>query len=72
MLLRWEQKDLAAASGVSLASIKRLETQPGALAAQPRTAQNIQEAIENAQVTFTNTDFEEGVTRVRRLTISKF
>src|SRR6516162_6763095 len=28
MLLRWEQKDLAEASGVSLPSIKRLETQP--------------------------------------------
>src|SRR6267378_3140272 len=36
-LLRWEQRDLAEASGVSLPSVKRLETQPGALAAQERT-----------------------------------
>jgi len=36
-LLRWEQRDLAEASKVSLASVKRLETIHGQLAAQPRT-----------------------------------
>ena len=52
MLLRWEQKDLAEASGVSLPSIKRLETQPGELAAQHRTVQAIVEALEKAGVEF--------------------
>lgn len=51
-LLRMEQKDLAEASGVSLPSIKRLETQPGALAAQDRTIAAIRIALENAGVLF--------------------
>ena len=52
MLLRWEQKDLAEASGVSLPSIKRLETQPGELGAQDRTIQAIVRALEKAGVVF--------------------
>ena len=52
MLLRWEQKDLAEASGVSLPSIKRLETQPGDLSAQHRTIQAIVQALEGAGVEF--------------------
>jgi transcriptional regulator with XRE-family HTH domain len=51
-LLRWEQKDLAEASGVSLPSIKRLETQPGQLAAQPRTVDDLRKALEKAGVEF--------------------
>jgi predicted transcriptional regulator len=51
-LLRWEQKDLAEASKVSLPSIKRLETQPGALAAQPRTVEALVDALEKAGVDF--------------------
>lgn len=51
-LLRWEQRDLADASKVSLPSIKRLETQPGALSAQPRTITAIQAALESAGVEF--------------------
>jgi transcriptional regulator with XRE-family HTH domain len=51
-LLRWEQKDLAEASGVSLPSIKRLETQPGQLAAQPRTVDDLRAALEKAGVEF--------------------
>ena len=53
-LLRWEQKDLAEASGVSLPSIKRLEMQPGPLAAQDRTVAALQAAINRAGVEFTN------------------
>jgi predicted transcriptional regulator len=52
MLLRWEQKDLSEASGVSLPSIKRLETQPGELSAQHRTIQAIVQALERAGVEF--------------------
>ena len=52
MLLRWEQKDLAKSSGVSLPSIKRLETQPGELGAQRRTIEAIVQALEKAGVEF--------------------
>lgn len=51
-LLRWEQKDLAEASGVSLPSIGRLEIRPGPLAAQQRTVDAIVEAFDAAGVTF--------------------
>jgi transcriptional regulator with XRE-family HTH domain len=51
-LLRWEQRDLAAASGVSLPSVKRLEIQPGVLAAQERTIKELRRAIEKAGIEF--------------------
>lgn len=51
-LLRWEQKDLASASKVSLPSIKRLESQPGHLAAQSRTIDALVGALEAAGVVF--------------------
>ncbi len=51
-LIRWEQKDLASASGISLPSIKRLEQLPGPLAAQSRTAEAIIEAFKSAGVEF--------------------
>jgi hypothetical protein len=53
-LLRWEQKDLADASRVSLPSVKRLEAQFGPLAAQDRTVAALRDAIERAGVEFTN------------------
>jgi transcriptional regulator with XRE-family HTH domain len=51
-LLRWEQRDLAETSGVSLPSVKRLETQPGALAAQERTIVELRKALEAAGIEF--------------------
>jgi len=51
-LLRWEQKDLAAASGMSLPAIKRLETIPGPLAAQSRTIDAIRAALEVGGIEF--------------------
>lgn len=51
-LLRWEQKDVAVASKVSLPSIKRLEGKPGPLGAQDRTVQAIRAALEAAGVQF--------------------
>lgn len=51
-LVRMEQKDLAESSGVSLPSIKRLETQRGPLAAQARTIDAIRRALEKAGVEF--------------------
>ena len=64
-LLRWEQRNLAEASSVSLASIKRLETRPGTLAAQARTVDAIRRALEAVGVEFTNGD-EPGVKLKRR------
>jgi predicted transcriptional regulator len=59
-LLRWEQKDLAEASGISLPSIKRLEGIMGALSAQYSTVDAIIAAFDRAGVEFTNGD-EPGV-----------
>jgi hypothetical protein len=53
-MLRWEQKDLAAASKISLPAIKRLETISGQLAAQARTVEALKTALEAAGVEFTN------------------
>jgi predicted transcriptional regulator len=50
MLLRWEQRDLAEASGISLPSIKRLESKPGELKAQGRTIEAIVQALQGAGV----------------------
>jgi transcriptional regulator with XRE-family HTH domain len=51
-LLRWNQEDLAAASGISLPAIKRLEQLPGPLAAQFRTVEAIIAAFGNTGVEF--------------------
>jgi predicted transcriptional regulator len=51
-LLRWEQRDLANASSVSLASIKRLESEPGVMAAHKSTVMALRGALEEAGVEF--------------------
>jgi len=51
-----EQRDLAKASKVSLPSIKRLETTPGPLAAQARTADALIAAFHAGGVEFTDGD----------------
>ena len=53
-LLRWEQRDLAQASGVSLPTIKRLEVTPGILAAHSSTVTALRRALESAGIEFTN------------------
>jgi transcriptional regulator with XRE-family HTH domain len=52
MMLRWEQRELAERSGISLASIKRLETQPGPIGAYASTEEAIRSALEAAGVEF--------------------
>jgi hypothetical protein len=47
-LLRWEQRGLDQAPGVSLPSVKRLETQRRALAAQDRTMWNCLKLLKRA------------------------
>lgn len=51
-MLRWEQRDLAKKTQLSIASIKRLELLPGKLAAQSRTVSAIIKAFEEAGVRF--------------------
>jgi predicted transcriptional regulator len=53
-LLRWDQRDLAEASSVSLPTIKRLEARPGILNAHTVTILAIRRALEAAGVEFTN------------------
>ena len=55
-LLRWEQRDLANASSVSLPTIKRLEGKPGVLVAHNSTVAALRGAFETAGVEFTNGD----------------
>jgi hypothetical protein len=51
-LLRWEQRDLEAASSVSLPTIKRLESKPGIMAAHPSTVLALRRALESAGIEF--------------------
>nr|WP_287203521.1 transcriptional regulator [Mesorhizobium sp.] len=65
-LIRWEQRDLATASMVSLPSIKRLETQIGPLAAQERTVAAIRTALEAAGVIFVDENGEGPGVRLKK------
>ncbi len=51
-MLRWEQKTLAERSGVSLPTIKRLETQAGEMGGNKPTLAAIRRALEAAGVEF--------------------
>lgn len=51
-LLRWEQKDLASAAGVSLETVKRLEKVRGEVSAMASTVEVIQKALGTAGVEF--------------------
>jgi hypothetical protein len=51
-LLRWEQKDLAATSKISLPAIKQMESVRGPLAARARTIDAIRAAFTVASVIF--------------------
>jgi transcriptional regulator with XRE-family HTH domain len=50
--LRWEQRQLAEASSVSLPTIKRLEAKPGTLLAHASTLAALTRALEAAGVEF--------------------
>jgi transcriptional regulator with XRE-family HTH domain len=51
-LLRWEQRQLAEASSVSLPTVKRLEAKPGPLFAHAPTLAALTRALEIAGVEF--------------------
>jgi predicted transcriptional regulator len=56
-LLRWSQRDLAEASGISAPAIERIEMQEGELAAHASTVQKLVDALQEAGVTF---DLDQG------------
>jgi len=51
-LLRWEQRDLSHASSVSLPTIKRLVSKPGAMAAHRSTVAALRKALESGGIEF--------------------
>jgi DNA-binding XRE family transcriptional regulator len=51
-LLAWSQDELAAAAGVSIPTIKRLEAQDGPLGGRDETGMKIRVALESAGVEF--------------------
>ncbi len=51
-LIGWSQEDLALAAGVSLPTIKRLESTEGALGGRETTAAKIRNALSKAGVDF--------------------
>jgi len=53
-LLGWSQDDLAAKSGVSQPTIKRLEAKGGQLGGRAETGDKIRRALEKAGIEFTN------------------
>jgi hypothetical protein len=55
-LLRWDQKQLAEASSVSLATVKRLEAKPGIVYANAPTIFALVHALEAAGIEFKNGD----------------
>jgi len=55
-LLRWDQKDLAKAAGISVETVKRLEKNPGPVSAYHATVEAITKALEAAGAEFTNDD----------------
>jgi predicted transcriptional regulator len=68
-LLRWEQRDLAEASAVSLPTVKRLEIQPGNLAAQDRTIVELRKALEEAGIEFIAENGGGAGVRLRKRTV---
>ena len=53
-LLAWSREMVAAASGVSLATIKRIEPGEGTLSTKVETLEKLKTALEAAGVEFTN------------------
>ncbi|BDV37504.1 helix-turn-helix domain-containing protein [Methylocystis bryophila] len=66
MLLRWDQKTLAEAAGVSHVTVRRLEAKPGPLAAGPSTIIKLRSALESAGIVFVEDDGEGHGLRLRK------
>jgi transcriptional regulator with XRE-family HTH domain len=70
-LLRWEQRDLANASSVSLPTIKRLESKPGIMVAHMSTTAALKKALEVGGVEFIDENGGGPGVRFRRRTTKK-
>lgn len=66
MLVRWEQRDLAERSGVSLPTVKRIEAKAGAVSAYGSTLTAIRTALEQAGVIFIDQNGEGPGVRLRK------
>lgn len=66
MLVRWEQRDLAEHSGVSLPTVKRIEAKVGAVSAYDSTLTAIRSALEAAGVIFIDRNGEGPGVRLRK------
>jgi predicted transcriptional regulator len=60
MLLGWDQATLAKRAGLGIATIKRLEAQPGLIGGTMSSANRIKEAVEKAGVIFISPDKDGG------------
>jgi predicted transcriptional regulator len=70
-LLRWEQRDLANASSVSLPTIKRLESKAGTLGAHTSTVFALMNALEAAGIEFIGENGGGPGVRLRRPQLKK-
>jgi transcriptional regulator with XRE-family HTH domain len=60
-LLGWNQDDLAKASKVSIATIRRIESQEGPVMGYVSTLMSIQSALEKAGIRFLDNDAGGGI-----------
>jgi transcriptional regulator with XRE-family HTH domain len=60
-LLDWRQADLARAADVAITTIRRIEAQPGPVMGYVSTLLRLQQALEEAGVTFTDEDETGGI-----------
>ena len=60
-LLGWNQDDLAKASKVSIATIRRIESQEGPVMGYVSTLMSIQSALEKAGIRFLDNDARGGI-----------
>jgi hypothetical protein len=70
-LLRWEQRDLAASSSVSLPTVKRLESKPGLMAAHMSTVTALRTALEKAGIDFIDENGGGPGVRMRKRQLKK-
>jgi len=66
MLVRWDQKTLAEAAGVSHVTVRRLEAKPGPLAAERSTIAKLRSALESAGIVFIEDDGEGQGLRLKK------
>jgi len=66
MLLRWDQKTLAEEAGVAHVTVRRLESKPGPLVADPSTIVKLRTALESAGIVFVEDEGEAHGVRLKK------